>query len=293
MAKILTQDQIDQYNRDGYIAVREVYTPAEVRELQEVTDEMTQKSGEFSGHTEVFDVDIKAGHSKETPKLRRIKNPHLHHDVYNRAMRNPKLLDILEQLIGPNIRHHHTKLNNKAPGGGAQVEWHTDWGFYPATNDDILEVGVAIDPMTVENGALMVVPGSHKGPAYDHHENGVFVGAVQMSDVDMESAGQIILNEGDISLHHVRALHGSAPNMSQNSRRLLLMGYAAADAFPIGGYGDWDKWQADTLRGVGTNVPRFNGAPVRIAEPKPADKGSIFEIQEELSKTHFEEAKPT
>ena len=73
----------------------------------------------------------------------------------------------------PNIRHHHTKLNNKAPGGGAQVEWHTDWGFYPHTNDDILEVGVAIDPMTIENGSLMVVPGSHKGPAYDHHENGV------------------------------------------------------------------------------------------------------------------------
>ena len=293
MAKILTQEQVDQYNRDGYIAVREVYTPSEVRELQEVTDEFVKKSAEATDHTDVFDIDLKAGHSSTTPKLRRIKNPHLHHDAYNRAMRNSKLLDILEQLIGPNIRHHHTKLNNKAPGGGAQVEWHTDWGFYPATNDDILEVGVAIDPMTVENGALMVVPGSHKGPAYDHHENGVFVGAVQMSDVDMDSAGQIILNEGDISLHHVRALHGSAPNMSQNSRRLLLMGYAAADAFPIGGYGDWNKWQADMLRGSGTNIPRFNGAPVRLAEPKPDDKGSIFEIQEQLSMTHFEQVKPT
>jgi ectoine hydroxylase-related dioxygenase (phytanoyl-CoA dioxygenase family) len=293
MAKILTQDQIDTYNRDGYIAVRGVYTPAEVRELQEVTEEFVQKSAEVSEHTEVFDIDIKAGHSADNPKLRRIKNPHLHHDAYNRAMRNPKLLDIIEQLIGSDIRHHHTKLNNKAPGGGAQVEWHTDWGFYPATNDDILEIGVAIDPMTVENGCLMVMPGSHKGPAYDHHEDGVFVGAVQMSDVDMESAGQILLEEGDISIHHVRALHGSEPNMSANARRLLLMGYSAADAFPIGGYGDWETWQSYMLRGTGTNVPRFNGAPVRIAEPKPADKGSIFEIQEELSKTHFEEVKPT
>jgi phytanoyl-CoA hydroxylase len=293
MAKILTQDQIDTYNREGYLAVREVYTPAEVRELQEVTDEFVQKSAEVSQHTEIFDIDIKAGHSANSPKLRRIKNPHLHHDAYNRAMRNPKLLDIIEQLIGSDIRHHHTKLNNKAPGGGAQVEWHTDWGFYPASNDDILEVGVAIDAMTVENGCLMVMPGSHKGPAYDHHENGVFVGAVQMSDVDMDNAGQILLNEGDISLHHVRALHGSEPNMSANARRLLLMGYAAADAFPVGGYGDWNKWQSDMLRGVGGNVPRFNGAPVRVAEPKPADKGSIFEIQEELSQTHFEEVKPT
>ncbi|MGY8880006.1 MAG: phytanoyl-CoA dioxygenase family protein, partial [Dehalococcoidia bacterium] len=217
MAKILTQDQIDTYNREGYLAVREVYTPAEVRELQEVTDEFVQKSAEVSQHTEIFDIDIKAGHSANSPKLRRIKNPHLHHDAYNRAMRNPKLLDIIEQLIGSDIRHHHTKLNNKAP----------------ASNDDILEVGVAIDAMTVENGCLMVMPGSHKGPAYDHHENGVFVGAVQMSDVDMDNAGQILLNEGDISLHHVRALHGSEPNMSANARRLLLMGYAAADAFPV------------------------------------------------------------
>lgn len=293
MPKILTQKQVDQYNRDGFIAVKGVFTPDEVKELQNVTDEFVEKSREVATHTEVFDVDLKAGHSAETPKLRRIKDPHKHHAAYNRAMRNEKLLDIIEDLIGPDIRHHHTKLNNKAPGGGAQVEWHTDWGFYPATNDDILEIGVAIDPMTIENGALMVVPGSHKGPAYDHHEDGVFVGAVQMSDVDMDAAQSILLEEGDVSIHHVRALHGSAPNMSQNSRRLLLMGYAAADAFPIGGFGDWNVWQSNMLRGEGSNVPRFNGAPVRVAEPRPENKGSIFEIQEELSMTHFEEAKPT
>lgn len=293
MANILTQDQIDQYNRDGYIAVKGVFTADEVREMQEVTDDFVDQSRAVFEHTDVFDVDLKAGHSADNPKLRRIKNPHQHHDAYNRAMRNPKLLDIIEQLIGTDIRHHHTKLNLKAPGGGAQVEWHTDWGFYPATNDDILEIGVAIDPMTVENGCLMVMPGSHKGPAYDHHEDGVFVGAVQMSDVDMESAGQILLEEGDVSIHHVRALHGSEPNMSPNARRLLLMGYAAADAFPTGGYGDWEQWQSNMLRGIGPNVPRSNGAPVRVPEPKPADKGSIFEIQEELSQTHFEEVKPT
>ncbi len=293
MAKVLSQAQIDQYNNDGYLVARGIYTPAEIRELQEVTDEFVDKSRQVSEHTDIFDIDLKAGHSQATPKLRRIKNPHLHHNAYDRAMRNPKLLDVIEQLIGQDIRHHHTKLNLKAPGGGAQVEWHTDWGFYPATNDDILEVGVAIDAMTEENGCLRVATGSHKGPAYDHHENGVFVGAVQMSDVDIENAGKILMDEGDVSLHHVRALHGSAPNMSAKPRRLLLMGYAAADAFPLTGYGDWDKWQSNMLRGIGPNIPRMNGAPVRIAEPKPADKGSIFEIQEELARSHFEEVKPT
>jgi hypothetical protein len=71
------------------------------------------------------------------------------------------------------------------------------------------------------------------------------------------------------------------------------MGYAAADAFPVGGYGDWDKWQSDMLRGVVTNEPRFNGAPVRLPEPQHGGKTGIFDIQEELSQTHFEEVKPT
>ena len=75
--------------------------------------------------------------------------------VYEAAMRKEGLLDIIEQLLGPNIKLHHTKLNMKAPGGGAQVEWHTDWGFYPATNDDILEIGLTFDDMEIENGCLM------------------------------------------------------------------------------------------------------------------------------------------
>ena len=75
--------------------------------------------------------------------------------VYEAAMRKEGLLDIIEQLLGPNVKLHHTKLNMKAPGGGAQVEWHTDWGFYPATNDDILEIGLKFDDMEIENGCLM------------------------------------------------------------------------------------------------------------------------------------------
>ena len=289
MAKILTNTQVEEYNKNGFLAVKNVFTSSEVKDLQDVTDEFVDRSRNLKESNDDFDIDLKAGHSSTTPKLRRIMSPDKHHPVYERANKNPKLLDIIEQLIGPNIRYHHTKLNNKAPGGGAQVEWHTDWGFYPHTNDDILEVGVAIDPMTLENGALMVVPGSHKGPAYDHHENGVFVGAVNISDVDLDSAASIILEEGDISLHHVRALHGSEPNRSSKSRRLLLMGYSAADAFPISGYGDWNLWQSNMLRGIGGNIPRFNNSPVRIAEPPPEGKNTIFQIQEQLENSHFDE----
>ncbi len=282
----LTSDQIDWYAENGYVGREGVFSASELDELRRVTDKFVDQSREYNEHTDVFDLDPNAGHSRETPKLRRIKNPDVHHPIYDATLRKPGLLDIVESLIGPDIRMVHTKLNMKAPGGGQQVEWHADWGFYPHTNDDILEVGVALDDMEIENGCLMVIPGSHGAPAYDHHEDGVFVGAVSENDVKIEDAVSITLKAGGISIHHVRLLHGSAPNVSTRPRRLLLMGYAAADAFPLTGFGNWDDWNAKMLRGKPTNEPRLEPVPARIAEPKPERTGSIFEIQDQRRKSY-------
>ena len=260
----------------------------EVEDLRKVTEEFVQQSAQLTEHNEMFDLDLAAGHSPETPKLRRITSPHTRHPVYEAASRKEGLLDIVEQLIGPNIKLHHTKLNMKAPGGGAQVEWHTDWGFYPATNDDILEIGLTFDDMEIENGCLMGIPGSHTWPAPDHHQDGYFVGAVSEDDFDMEEAVPIRLKAGGVSIHHVRTLHGSAPNISDRPRRLLLMGYQAADAWPLRGVPDWEKWTADILRGEPTNQPRLEKVPVRMpVPPHPREAGSIFELQENLKKSHF------
>ena len=113
-----------------------------------------------------------------TPRLRRLKTPSLQHPVYDHALRHERILDIVAQLIGPAIRYNGEKLNIKSAAFGSPVQWHQDWAFYPHTNDDLLAVGVALDDMSLENGALMVIPGSQKGPIYDHHQNGMFVGAV-------------------------------------------------------------------------------------------------------------------
>ena len=71
----------------------------------------------------------------------------------------------------------------KAAHYGSPVEWHQDWAFYPHTNDDILAIGVMLDDTDLENGPLMVVPGSHKGPVWNHHgEDGRFAGLVDPAD---------------------------------------------------------------------------------------------------------------
>ena len=284
----LTDEQIADYRKNGFIGVNNVFSIEEIEELRKVTQDFVQQSAELTDHNDMFDLDFSAGHSTETPKLRRIKNPHMNHPVYEAASRKEGLLDIVEQLVGPNIKLHHTKLNMKAPGGGAQVEWHTDWGFYPATNDDILEIGLTFDDMEIENGCLMGIPGSHTWPALDHHQDGYFIGAVSEDDFDMEEAVPIRLKAGGVSIHHVRTLHGSAPNISDRPRRLLLMGYQAADAWPLSGGVDWDNWTNDILRGEPTNQPRLENVPVRMPLPRmPGGSGSIFELQENLKKSHF------
>ena len=90
---------------------------------------------------------------------------------------------------------------------GSPVHWHQDWAFYPHTNDDILAVGVAIDDMTRENGCLLAIPESHRGPVLDHNQDGAFVGAVTEHDFAPTDAESIEVLSGGISIHHVRTLH--------------------------------------------------------------------------------------
>ena len=136
----------------------------------------------------------------------------------------------------------------------------------------------------------MVVPGSHKGPTYDHHQNGVFVGAVTDPNFSSDNAVPVQVKAGGISIHHVRTLHGSAPNKSSNPRRLLLLQYCAIDAWPIHG-GDWNVFKSFALRGEPTNQPRVVSTPVRIPQPSSDRTGSIYEVQTLLDNPIFAEKK--
>ena len=274
---MLTQEQRDFYDENGYLGVEAVLTAEEVADLQRVTDEFVEKSREVTEHTDIFDLE--PGHTPANPRVRRIKNPGLHHVVYDYALRHPRILDIVEQLIGPGVRYNGHKLNMKYPEFGSPVEWHQDWAFYPHTNDDLLAVGVVIDDMTVENGALMILPGSHKGPTLDHHQDGAFIGAVTDPNFTPEGAVPVELKAGGITIHHVRALHGSAPNTSGKPRRLKLAQYCAIDAWPLKGIPDWETFNDTIIRGEPTNQPRMVAAPVRMPEPYAELKGSIYEVQ--------------
>lgn len=283
---MLSKDRINSYHENGYISVENVLSGHEVKELQRVTDEFVEKSREVTDHTELFDLE--PGHTPEKPMLRRLKSPIDHHDVYASTIRHDGILDIVAQLIGPGIRTNGNKLNMKSAAYGSPVEWHQDWAFYPHTNDDLLAVGVCIDNMTIDNGALLVIPGSHKGPTLDHHQDGRFCGAVTDPTFSDEAAVSIEVPAGGISIHHARTFHGSAPNTSGAPRRLLLFQYCAIDAWPLTGSVDWDAFNSNILRGEPTNQPRLRDVPVRMPLPGAERGGSIYENQSVLDRTTFQ-----
>ena len=285
---MLTQAQIDEYNEVGAIVVPDVLTPDEVARLRAVTDGFVERARGVAAHNEIYDLDD--SHTPENPRVRRIKAAHAQHPEYGALSRHPRILAVLKDLWGPDIRFDSAKLNMKCAGFGAPVEWHQDWAFYPHTNDDLAAVGVMFDDMAMENGPLMIVPGSHKGPTYDHHTDGVFCGAMDPMnrDCDYSKAIPLVGKAGSITVHHVRAVHGSAPNLSDKDRRLLLFQFRTADAWPLLGFPGGIAKFNDLMVAGETREPRMAPAPVRLPLPPATKQGSLYENQKGMKNRFFD-----
>ena len=286
---MLSHEQIEFYREQGYLLVEDAVEEPLLERLRASTYEMIERSRAVTASDAVFDLD--EGHSAAQPKLTRIKQPHVHLPAFFDVLHSPRVKAVLQALLGPTVRLQTTKLNTKAPGGGAAVEWHQDWAFYPHTNDDLLALGLILEDVDEANGPLMVVPGSHKGPVLSHFANGVFAGAVDPGDPLFERDKAVTLagRAGSMSVHHVRLLHGSAPNNSDRARLICFYELAAADAWPLAGASTafagldqqqvWDKIRSGTLYGEPTVQPRLASVPVLLPLPPAPDSGSIFKIQ--------------
>ena len=292
MPEVLSAAQIAEYQEQGCL-VLENQIPADW--IAKIRAEITRFEDEARTMAASNDrLDLEDSHTTDDPRLRRIKLPHLISDVMRDLMYSDHILCPARDLIGPDIRLHTTKLNMKSAGYGAAVEWHQDYAFYPHTNDDILAIGVLIDDMAEENGPLQVFPGSHKGPVYDHHVDGVFAGAILPQDHGLDIADAVPLAgpAGSVSIHHGRALHGSALNRSDRPRRILFYEMMAADAFPImGSMTRWDgieDYNTRMLCGSPTLQPRLKDIPIRIPQPQPDVPISIYEIQKGLRTRAFD-----
>ena len=284
---MLSQQQLDQFQRDGIVLVENVADAATLNEMRVALAELVDESRAVTRHNAIYDLE--RDHSAEHPRLRRIKHPHKRRAVFHDFPRREPLLGILKQLLGPDVRMHSSKLNLKAEDGGASLEWHQDWAFHPHTNRSLITVGLLLEDCRMEHGPMLVIPGTNNGPIHDHNANGRFCGAIDpdRAPLDYEKAVACVGKAGTLTLHHAFSVHGSAANTSNQPRPLLLYEFMSADNWPLMGVPDLADFDSRMVCGQTTYNPRLEAVPVRLPLPAATNLGSIYENQTELQRRFF------
>ena len=249
----LAGDAALQYHRDGYLSPIRVFAPEEALAYRARLEGI-----EGSGRLPAGALRSKC---------------HLLLTWVDEIVRHPKVLDAVEAIVGPNILVWGTSFFIKEPRNKSFVSWHQDLTYWGLEPPDVVTAWIALSASTQENGAMRVVPGSHTLEVLPHTDtfaadNLLSRGQEIRVDVDEAKAVTLELEPGQMSLHHVKLIHGSEPNPSSKRRIGLAVRYVPTHVRQTAGMVD----SAMLVRGVDTHghydhepVPRFDGDPVARA----------------------------
>jgi len=208
MLKSLTPEQIEHFRKYGYVAPIRVMSEQSALELRKRLEDFEQSDSPLRK---------KALHVKS----------HLLFSWLNELVRSDKVVDAIEDLYGPNLLVWASSFFIKNGRDPAYVSWHQDSTYWGLSQPDVVTAWIALSESNRANGAMQVVPGTHlldqipHRDTFDEH-NLLTRGQEIAVDVDESQAVSIELAPGEMSLHHVRIVHGSPPNDSPNRR----IGYA-------------------------------------------------------------------
>jgi phytanoyl-CoA hydroxylase len=270
---VLSKADIESYWTNGYIFVESALTPDQldglVSDFAAWVDESREYSepyGETLANRPRFDLEV--DHGPEHPALRRVASPVEVSDAYLEVMRDNRALDAVAQLIGPDIEFNNSKINAKHPGTATEVKYHQDFMFQPHSNEDLVTVLFFLDDVTLENGPLNVVPGTHRGELFDHWHDGVYTGAVsaEVEAAHLDDGVPVFGPAGSACLMHTRLLHGSAPNNSDRPRTLFISEYRAEDSKALQENHLPSRYQGDVVRGERTNRVRCSNYAMEFPE---------------------------
>jgi hypothetical protein len=232
---VLPQRERERYFEDGFLTVSGHVGSPWLTRLRAVVAAKIDESRALTASDDQFD--LAPDHSAETPNIRRLRKAVDQHPELWTFAQDASVVDLAADLLGPDVRFHSAKLNFKWSEGGEPVRWHQDIQAWPHTNRAVLTLGVYLDDTGVEQGPLTALPGSHRGPLFDHvDEAGRWTGALAPADVatlPADRAVDLCGPAGTVVLLDCRVVHGSAANDSSRLRPLLLYVYAAADALPF------------------------------------------------------------
>ena len=215
MGKVLSQQQIDQYHEQGFIAPVDVMPESEALE--------------YAQRLQTAELEY-----PEELNAENRNNPHLAFKFLDELVHHPLIMDAVEDLIGPAFSLWGSVLFIKEPQTSHFVSWHQDATYMGITPHEYVTPWLALTPSNLETGCMSMIPGSHKDPIRSHeetfHENNILTRGQEIQAVDESIAVDLILRPGQMSLHHAKIIHGSQPNRSQQRRA----GYAMQAYMPAG-----------------------------------------------------------
>ena len=277
----LSDNQIESYRREGYLVLPGFFGADELASVDRAMREVTETALASGDWSDVLELESELHDGRQVP--RRIYEPFDKHETFRRIGSEPRLLDCLEALIGPNIAHQYSKINMKPARVGSVVKWHQDMAYYPSTNDDVVAVLIYVDDATEENGCLQVLP-RHHTHFFDHTgADGQFAGMVteDLSGGRFGRSVSLAAPAGSAILLHGITPHSSLPNLSDQPRRTLIYGFQAADCYPIY-FGEMTSQVSNIqmLRGKPARFARFGG-PAPLIPSYTGLWKSLYQLQEE------------
>lgn len=231
--KSLSREQVAAYERDGFCFPIRVMPASEANEYRRMLESFEQS------HRPVMKTALR-------------NKPHLVFTWINELIRDSRILDVVEDILGPNILAWGTNFFIKEPGDRAYISWHQDATYWGLSHPDVTTAWIALSDVTPENGAMRMMPGSHleQLPHVDTFaENNLLTRGQEVKvDVDESKTVDVPLKAGEMSLHHVRIVHGSGTNNASDRRIALAIRYVPTYVSQISGARDF----ATLVRGKDT-----------------------------------------
>ncbi len=219
--------EIGTYERDGFLALPGLFSPAEIEPLAQACRADPEVAGSLLALAD------SAGNPQEV-----VSWTELGDDFLGVLPRIARLVEAAEDLIGRPVYHWHSKLSMKKPGSAGRWDWHQDYGYWygeGVLRPDMLTCMIAVDRSSRENGCVQLVRGSHRLGRIDHKPIGEASGVDPERlalILDSHEAVDCVLEPGDAVFFHCNTLHASGPNRSSGPRTLLHCSYNAADNEP-------------------------------------------------------------
>ncbi|MBL8992658.1 MAG: phytanoyl-CoA dioxygenase family protein [Spirochaetia bacterium] len=226
---MLNQEQLNHYHEQGWVVVKNV-VPLSV--IQKIKKEISGVHEFFVNHTMKgtnvsWEPDVPKG---SAPKIQQLMGSEIVSPSLGEVIRSKEIVDMVEQIIGPEIELFHSKLLMKAPNvGGGHFPWHQDYGYWTQHEKMPVQMNcaLAIDPQTIENGCLHYVPGSQKSGLLNHMNSGAKGFAWGLpGDIKAFPGVPVEYEPGDICFFGPLVIHGSEPNRTNESAVFNTCAYA-------------------------------------------------------------------